>query len=126
MRVDRLVVALSPQRLNFSSGKSGEMLEWQAVSNLRRFAPVDLVNARQREVFLAFAWRSNMTQDGIACLQSETLHLSIGDIDIIGRRKVIIVAGTKEPIAIGHDFEHAIGRYDVGEIIVGSPGAGVC
>ena len=95
------------------------MLERHAVAYLGGIAAVDLVDAGQGEIFLALARWTHMTKDGVASLQAITLYLVVSHIDIVGRRKVIVIARTKEAITVGHNLEHTVGRDDVGEIVVG-------
>ncbi len=52
----------------------GEVLKWNAVSHLLRFATIDHLYACQREVFLTFLWWAHFTVDHVASLQTITAH----------------------------------------------------
>ena len=49
-----------------------------------------------------------MTLHDIARLQAELFYLVVGNIDIIGRRQIVIVASTEEAIAVRHHFENSV------------------
>ena len=93
-----------------------EMLERHAVAHLGGHTPVDLVDARQREVFLAIVGRAHMTLHHVARLETKVLDLLDGDIDIVGGRKIIVIGRAKESIAVGHHLKNAISLHQIGKI----------
>ena len=97
----------------------GKVFERDAVSNFCGLASVDFVYAGKGEILLALMGWTYMALDYVACLQSVMLHLGVGNIDIVRRREVIVVAGAQEAVTVLHDFEHAIGSDDVGEVVFG-------
>ena len=60
--------------------------------------------------------RTHACFNNITCLQAIAAYLVIGDINIIGRREVVVITGTEESIAVGHDFQYAISRNKIREI----------
>ena len=96
-----------------------EMLEGHAVSDGRRLAAVDFLDTCQREVFLAVVWRTHGALQHVASLQAITLDLVGRHVDIIGRRKIVVIAGTQETIAVGHNLEYTVCIDQVVEIVLG-------
>ncbi len=68
-----------------------EMLEGYAVAHELRRAAVNRLNIAEREKFLAFLWRTNRTFDNVAGFESVLLDLCLRNVDVVGRRKVVIV-----------------------------------
>ena len=80
----------------------GKMFEGDAVADFLRRATVNPVHLNQREILLALFRGTNGTLHNISGLESEELYLRLGDVNIIGRRKVVVVRGTEEAVAVGH------------------------
>ena len=98
----------------------GEMLERYPVAYFSRLAPINLVDAGEREIFLSIVGRTNVAFHHIAGFQSILLDLNGRHIHVVGRGEVVVVAGTKETISVGHDFEHAVAHNEVVEIVSGT------
>ena len=94
-----------------------KMLERNAIAYFIWHPTVNHVDTCQREILLSFARRTNSTLYYIARFQSIFLHLLCGNIHVVGRRKIVVIARTKETVAVGHNFEHAICRYQVREVV---------
>ena len=54
-----------------------------------------------------------MTLNDITRFESIFLDDIRGNIDIVGRRKIVIITRTKETIAIWHRFENSVGCDEV-------------
>ena len=93
------------------------MLERNAIANFIWHPTVNHVDACQWEILLSFARRTYSTLYHIASFQAIFLHLLCRNIHIVGRRKIVVIARTKETVAVGHNFEHAVCRYQVREIV---------
>ena len=88
----------------------GEEVKGNAVTDEFRLAAVHHGNLYQREVFVAFARRTDLSGNGVAVLEGVLLDLLLGDIDVVGRIEVVVVRTAEEAIAVGHDFQHAGGH----------------
>ena len=96
-----------------------KVFERNAIANFIWHPTINHVDACQWEILLAFAWRTHPTLYYIARFQTIFLHLLCRNIHIVRRRKIVVIARTKETVAVGHNFEHAICRYQVREVVSG-------
>ena len=72
--------------------KRSEVFESYSVADLRRIAAVYLVYACKREILFSVVWRTHMTLYDVAGLQSVALYLLHRNVNIVWRRKIIVVA----------------------------------
>ena len=91
--------------------KRGEEIERDTVADEFRTAAVDGVDAHQREILVAFARRTDVTEDGVARLEGIVLYLRLGYIDIVGRIEIVVVRRAEEAVAVRHHLEHAAGLH---------------
>jgi len=84
----------------------------RTVSSLHRSCGLEVhrFDLHQREILLAFMWRTHLPADGVAGLQVELANLRRRDIDVVGTGKVVVVGGAKESVTIGEDFQHTFGE----------------
>ncbi len=109
---DVAVVAVAGE-IEFLVGEErGQEIERYAVADEFRGTAVDAVDFHQREIFVAFARRTDLAQDGVARLEGVHLDLALGDVDVVRRVEVVIVGGAEETVAVGHDFQNARGFHD--------------
>ena len=92
------------------------MLERLAVADEFRVETVDGGDAAQREVFFTLARRTDTALHHVAGLESVLLYLLLGYIDVVGASEIVVVARTEETVALGHDFEKALGHKDAVEV----------
>ncbi|MCY1407255.1 hypothetical protein D9M71_225500 [compost metagenome] len=69
---------------------------------------VDRVDFQQGEIPLAFFWRANLADDGVAGAQVETTDLAWGDVDIVWAGQVGSIRRTQEAEAVLENLQHAI------------------
>ena len=93
------------------------MFERNAVAHKSCITAVDFRNLYEREILFAFLRRTDNTFYHIPCLQTEQLDLRLRHIDIIGRRKVVVIRRTQESISILHDFQHTYAAEDIVKLI---------
>ena len=93
-----------------------KMLERYTVAHFRGLPAVDHVHRCEREVLFALVRRTDVTRYHVSRLEPVFLDDVRCDVHIVGRRKVVVVARAQEAVAVGHHFEHAIGRDEVGEV----------
>ena len=89
----------------------GEEVERDAVADEFRLAAVHHGDLHQREVFVAFARRTDFSGDGVAVLEGVLLDLLLGDVDVIRRVQIVVVRTAEEAVAVGHDFQHTGSYY---------------
>ena len=70
------------------------MFKRYTVANLGRRKSVYLIHVNQSEIFLAFTWNPYTAVNDIAGFQSVSLNLLSGNVNIIGRRQVIVIGRT--------------------------------
>ena len=93
------------------------MIERYPVAHIFGRAAIDFFDLHEREIFFPLFGRANRTFHHIAGLQAEQLDLRLRYIHVVGRRKVIVIRRTEEPISVGHHFQNAdTGQYSI-EII---------
>jgi hypothetical protein len=54
--------------------------------------------------------RADVAADRVAGLQVEFSNLRGGDVDVIGTGQIVVIGRAEESVAIGQDFENAIGE----------------
>ena len=89
--------------------EGGHALEGDAVAYLVGGKAVDFENLDHGEELVAFAWRTHAATDGVAGFETVLAYLLGRDVDIVGRREVVVVARTEESVAVWHHLEHAFG-----------------
>ncbi len=93
------------------------MLEIHPVTYKLRCAAIDTLHAGQGEILLTFFGRTYGSLHHIAALERVLLKLLLADEHIVGRRHIVIVAGTEETVAFRHYLQHAGGLYEVSKVI---------
>ena len=68
---------------------------------------VDRLHFEQREEAFAFLRRSHLAADGVAGAQSEFLDLARRHVNVVRRRKVVVVRCAEEAVPVGQHFEDA-------------------
>ena len=61
-------------------------------------------------------WRAHVTLHNVASFKTIALNLVGCNVDVIGRREIVIVAWTEETIAVRHDLKDAISRNNIREV----------
>ena len=69
----------------------GEEIERNAVADELRSAAVDIFDAYERELFVAFLWRTYLAGHCIACLEGVDLDLLLGYVDIVRGVEIVVV-----------------------------------
>ncbi|MNE24822.1 hypothetical protein D3C80_1181250 [compost metagenome] len=77
---------------------------------LRVFRPVEVdgVDFQQGEVTLAFFWRADLTNDGVAGTQVEATDLAWRDIDVVRAGQVRGISRAQEAEAVLENLQHAV------------------
>ena len=88
----------------------GEVVEEDLVARLFGRLEVDGLDLDQGEVLLAFVRRADVAADGVAGLEVELANLRGRDVDVVGAGQVVVVGRAQEAVAVGQDFEHALGE----------------
>ena len=83
------------------------MFERYTVAYKSRVTSVNLGYFYQWEIFLSFLGWTDNTFHYITGLQAEQLDLWLWNVNIIGRRKVVIIGWAQESITVLHDFQYA-------------------
>ncbi len=68
---------------------------------------VDRFHAEQSEEPLSFFRRTDLAAHAVPGAQVEFLDLRRGDVNVVGRGEIVVVYRTKEPVAVGEDFQDA-------------------
>ena len=92
----------------YSREQRGQVLEENLVFRVLWTIVVDRVDFQQCEVPLAFFWRTDFTDDGVASAQVEASNLAWRDINIVWAGQVRSVSGTEEAEAVLENLQHAI------------------
>jgi hypothetical protein len=87
--------------------KRSEKVKRNTVADVLRGASVDILDAHQREVFVAFSGGSDFTGYSISGLERIAADLTLGYIYVVWGIQVIIVRGTKEAVSVRHYLKHA-------------------
>jgi hypothetical protein len=87
-----------------------EVVEEDLVAGLLGRLEVDGLDLDQGEVLLAFVGRADVAADGVAGLEVELANLRGRDVDVVGAGQVVVVGRAQEAVAVGQDFQHALGE----------------
>ena len=90
-----------------------QMFKWNAIAHFCWLTAIDFVYCCQWKILLTIVRRTHMTLNDITRFESIFLDDIRGNIDIVGRRKIVIITRTKETIAIWHRFENSVGCDEV-------------
>ena len=90
--------------------EGSQVVEKDLVAGLFGGLEVDGFDFDESKILLAFVWRSDVAADGVASLKVELADLRGGDVDVVGAGKVVVVRGAEKAVAIGQDFEDALGE----------------
>ena len=93
------------------------MLKRHPISNKFWSSTIYAFNRTKRKEFLTFFWRSNRTFNNVTCFQAVLLNLSLRNVNIIRRRKIIIVRRTQKAVTVRHNFQNARTFYYTFKII---------
>src|SRR6185437_308286 len=88
----------------------GEVVEEDLVAGLFGGLEVDGLDLGQGEVLLALVRRADLARAGVAGAQIEAADLRGRDVDVVGAGKIVVVGRAQEAVAVGEDFEHALGE----------------
>ncbi len=89
-----------------------EALEGDAVAYAVGGQAVNLEELHHREELVTLARRTHTATDGVAGLETIVAYLLGADIDIVGRREIVVVTAAQEAVAVRHHFEHTFGLDD--------------
>ena len=87
-----------------------EVVEEDLVAGLFGRLEVDGLDLDQGEVLFAFVRRADVAGDGVAGLEVELADLRGRDVDVVGAGEVVVVGRAEEAVAVGEDFEDALGE----------------
>ena len=80
------------EKIEFLVREEGsEEVERNPVADKLRSAAIHIFDAHEREVFVPFARRADLSGNGIAVLKAVLLDLLLGNVDIVGGVEIIVV-----------------------------------
>ena len=82
-------------------------VERYAVPDVLRTAAVNHLDVYEREVFVTFARRTNLSEHCVSIFQSEAFNLLGRYIDVVRTVKVVVVRAAKESVSVRHNLQHA-------------------
>src|SRR6202044_3041082 len=87
-----------------------QVVEQNLVAGLLGRLEIDRLDLHQRKVLLSLVRRTYVAADGVAGFQVELANLRGRNVDVVGTRQVVVIGGAKEAVAVGEDFENALGK----------------
>ena len=93
-----------------------EMLKGHTVADKLGRAAIDLCDTGEGEIFFGGLGGRTEGLDYIALLETILLDLLLGDVDIVGRRHIVVVGRAEESVALGHNLKHTLRVDDTIEV----------
>ena len=90
--------------------KRRQIVEENLVARLLRRLEVDGLDLDQGKILFALVRRAHIAADRVAGLQIKLANLRRGDVNIVRAGQIVVVGRAQEAIAVGQDFQHAIGE----------------
>ena len=87
-----------------------QVVEQDLVARFFGRLEVDGLDLDQGEVFFALVRRTHLAADGVAGLEVELADLRGRDVDVVRAGQVVVVRRAQEAVAVGQDFQHALGE----------------
>ena len=87
-----------------------QVIEQDLVAGLIGRFEVDRLDLDQGKIFFPFVRRPHLAADRVTGFQVELADLGGRNVDIIRAGQVVVVRRTQKAVAIGQDFQHALGK----------------